>query len=81
VQQELVKALRTTGLQTINPARGAEFDPQQHSAVMHQPSDDVPPGSVMQVLQTGYMLGDFVLRPAKVVISSTEEHETTGDEA
>ena len=37
---------------------------------MQQPSDGVPPGTVLQVLEQGYMIHDRVLRPARVVVSA-----------
>jgi len=46
-----------------------EFDPNVHEAVMQQPSDDHPAGSVVQVTQTGYQLHDRVIRPAQVIVS------------
>ena len=46
-----------------------KFDPHTQEALLSQPSD-APEGSVIQVLQKGYRLGDHVLRPARVVVSS-----------
>ena len=45
------------------------FDPHTQEALLSQPSDE-PEGTVIQVLQPGYKLGDRVLRPARVVVSS-----------
>ncbi len=81
VRDEMARALQACGLSTINPQPGSEFDPQHHQAVMHQPSEEHLPGSVLNVFQTGYMLDDFVLRPAKVVIVSSDDHHTGGDDA
>ncbi|OYX35801.1 MAG: nucleotide exchange factor GrpE [Caulobacterales bacterium 32-69-10] len=60
-------AFERNGLKAINPARGDKFDPHLHQAVMEQPADDVPPGSVSGVMQTGYELFGRVVRPAMVV--------------
>ena len=43
------------------------FDPHTQEALLSQPSD-APEGTVIQVLQKGYRLGDHVLRPARVVV-------------
>jgi len=66
VARELRKALEREGLQEIDTA-GA-FDPHVHEALLSQPSE-LDEGSVVEVLQKGYRLGDRVLRPARVVVS------------
>ena len=45
------------------------FDPHVHEALLAQPVEGAEPGSVVEVLQKGYRLGDRVLRPARVVVS------------
>ena len=67
VHRALVEALRKEGLQEIAVDGG--FDPHDHEALLSQPSEE-PEGAVIQVLQKGYELGDRVLRPARVVVSS-----------
>jgi molecular chaperone GrpE len=67
VHRALADVLARTGLVEIE-ADGA-FDPHVHEALLTQPVDDVEPGSVVQVLQKGYRLGDRVLRPARVVVA------------
>lgn len=66
--QELSKALERHGVQRIE-AQGKPFDPHQHQAVMEQPDPNVPSGTVVQVFQDGYTIGDRVLRPAMVVVA------------
>ncbi len=61
-------ALKMEGLVEIE-TDGA-FDPHVHEALLTQPSADVEPGSVLGVVQRGYRLGDKVVRPARVVVSS-----------
>lgn len=61
-------ALERHGLRQI-PALNEPFDPHVHEAVMQAESDEVPPDHVAQEFEKGYKLGDFVLRPAKVVVS------------
>lgn len=50
-------------------AQGAPFDPHVHEAIAQLPSAQVPPGTVLEVAQTGYQLHDRVVRPAQVVVS------------
>lgn len=72
VQRELLGALAKHGVEPIR-AEGAIFDPAMHEAMAQIPVADVPMNTVMQVLQTGYMLRDRMLRPARVVVSKTVE--------
>jgi molecular chaperone GrpE len=58
--------------QGIKPmsALGQPFDPNQHEAIGHVDSTDIPSGHVAEVVQTGYCIGERVLRPALVRIAS-----------
>ncbi len=67
VHRALAGVLARTGLAEIE-TDGA-FDPHVHEALLAQPVEGAEPGSVVQVLQKGYRLGDRVLRPARVVVS------------
>jgi molecular chaperone GrpE len=67
VHRALTDALAREGLVEV-PANGA-FDPHTQEALLAQPSAE-PEGTVIQVLQKGYTLGDRVLRPARVVVSA-----------
>lgn len=64
----LLKALEEHGLELVDPT-GEAFDPERHEAMTTQPSDEVAPGVVLQVLQKGFMLHDRVIRPAMVIVS------------
>jgi molecular chaperone GrpE len=68
VVNQLREVLARHGLQPI-PAQGLPFDPNVHEAVMQVECAEMAPGHVAQVLQKGYRLGDYVLRPAKVAVS------------
>ena len=70
-QAQLVQILGRHGITPIE-AQDQPFDPNKHEAVMQRPSADHPPGTVVQVLQTGYQMHDRVLRPASVVVSTGE---------
>ena len=67
VHRALSDTLRRHGLAEIE-TDGA-FDPHVHEALLAQPVEDAEPGSVVEVLQKGYRLGDRVLRPARVVVA------------
>jgi molecular chaperone GrpE len=51
---------------------GARFDPTRHEAVASLPSADMEPGSVIEVVRTGYAWVDVVLRPAQVLVSAAK---------
>jgi molecular chaperone GrpE len=68
VQNQLLDLFRRHGITRIE-AEGKPFDPHLHQAVMQKPSAEVPPNTVLQVLEQGFMIHDRVLRPASVVVS------------
>jgi molecular chaperone GrpE len=67
VTRALGEVLRKEGLEEISV--DGKFDPHVHEALLSQPSE-ADEGSVIEVIQKGYRLGDRVIRPARVVISS-----------
>jgi molecular chaperone GrpE len=67
VERSLRDALRKEGLAEIE-TDGA-FDPHVHEALLTQPSDGMEAGSVLEVVQRGYRLGDKVVRPARVIVA------------
>jgi molecular chaperone GrpE len=67
VTRSFADVLRREGLEEV-PTEG-KFDPHVHEALLSQPSE-AEEGSVIEVLQKGYRLGDRVLRPARVVVSA-----------
>ena len=69
VHRELLEALAREGL--VEVETDGQFDPHVHEALLSQPSEQED-GSVVEVLQKGYRLGDRVLRPARVVVSQGE---------
>jgi molecular chaperone GrpE len=77
VHENLVKALRDFGLEPIEAAHEG-FDPSIHEALMHQPTDEMPPGRVMEQVTRGYRLRERVLRPARVIVSKTPDGTTGG---
>lgn len=69
VRGELIKALERSGVELIQPKAGDAFDPHRAEAIMQSPAQGVEPGCVSMLLQPGYLLGDTVLRPAKVAVA------------
>lgn len=66
--RELAKTLEKHGVRLLNPM-DQKFDPNFHQAMFEIPDETVPPGTVKQVVQPGYAIGDRVLRPAMVGIA------------
>jgi molecular chaperone GrpE len=75
VHRAFAEVLRKEGLEDI-PTDG-RFDPHVHEALLSQPSE-AEEGTVIQVLQRGYRLGDRVLRPARVVVAAAPPESGQG---
>jgi molecular chaperone GrpE len=67
-EREFQKTLAKHGVKKLDPV-GEKFDPNFHQAMFEVPDQNVPAGMVVQVVQTGYAIGDRVLRPALVGVS------------
>lgn len=70
-QKQLAAVFEKFNIKVINP-NGEKFDPHQHQA-MCMVESDLPPNTVTQVLQRGYMLHDRVIRPAMVAVSKAKD--------
>ncbi len=68
IKRKLQSILEAEGLTRID-AEGAVFDPNFHEAISFEPADGVESGRVIGVVQNGYMLGDYVVRPAMVRVA------------
>ncbi len=66
-------ALLRIGVESIGEA-GVKFDPEQHQAMMMEPSTSVDAGAVLRVLQKGYRLNERLVRPAMVVVAKAPEN-------
>jgi molecular chaperone GrpE len=66
--RELLKALERYGVRRLDPL-GEKFDPNFHQAMFELPAPDAPAGTVVQVMQPGYAIGERVLRPALVAVA------------
>ena len=64
----LVDALGKFNVEAVNP-EGEAFNPELHQAMSMQPRDDVPPNTVIAVVQKGYLLNGRLVRPAMVMVS------------
>ena len=67
-ERSLHNALEKNGVRKFDPA-GEKFDPNVHQAMYEVPDPSVPPGTIAQVVQAGYMIGERVLRPALVGVA------------
>jgi molecular chaperone GrpE len=67
VEQSLRRVLAKEGVAEIET--GGAFDPHVHEALLTKPGDGVDSGSVLEVVQRGYRVGDRVVRPAKVIVA------------
>lgn len=79
VYKQLVECLKRLGVSPMRP-EGKEFDPNLHEAVMRQPTDEHPEGTVLEELVRGYFLGDRVLRHAMVKVAAAPEPVITSEE-
>lgn len=69
VRTELAAALGRCGIESFAPV-GEVFDPAQHEAMAQQPVEDAESGTVAEVYQLGYRLGEHIIRPARVLVAS-----------
>ncbi len=85
LHDKMLDTLGTFGLSVIE-AEGEKFDPERHSAMMQEGSDEHPPMTVLRELQRGYELKGRTLRPSSVVVSkgpdtpSAEDRQEVGEQ-
>jgi molecular chaperone GrpE len=68
VFRSLREVLKRNGIEAVDPV-GEKFDPTSHEALSTQPADGAEPGTVVEVMQKGYRLGEYLVRPARVVVA------------
>lgn len=78
VLRELLGVFERNGIRRIDPM-GEKFDHNFHQAVMQIENADHPPGTILQVLQAGYVIHDRLLRPAMVSVSKQGETAKQAD--
>jgi molecular chaperone GrpE len=69
--KQMVDIMKGLGVDAVDTV-GAPFDPELHEAIMREPSDDVPDGTVLMEFRKGFRMGERLLRPAMVKVSFTE---------
>ena len=74
--REVASVLERHGISKINPD-GEKFDYNLHQAMFEVPTNEVEPGTVVQVVQLGYLLHDRLIRPAMVGVSKAAEPKTS----
>lgn len=74
-EKELLSALERNGVKRIEP-KGQKFDPNFHQAIAEVPGTGQPHGTVVDVVQAGYMIADRLLRAAMVVVAKGEAKPT-----
>lgn len=79
VYKQLVDCLKRLGVSPMRP-EGQEFDPNLHEAVMREPTNEHPEGTVLEELVRGYFLGDRILRHAMVKVAAPQEDTPTQPE-
>jgi len=67
-ERDLLNTLERHGVKKLDPL-GQKFDPNLHQAIFEVPTDEQPAGTVVQVMQSGYVIGERVLRPAMVGVA------------
>ena len=67
--KQLISAFEKFNLKQINPPQGAKFDPHLHQAIAEVPAEGAEPGTVVNVVQPGYTIGERLLRPAMVTVA------------
>lgn len=75
ILNEFSRTFETLGVKQID-ATGQKFDPNIHEAMAQEPSSEIPAGQVLRQWKCGYRLGERLLRPATVVVSSGPEDES-----
>lgn len=72
IDRQLLTTMENHGVKVIDTTDG-KFDPNKHQAVAEVPGDGKPAGSIVHVIQTGYMIGERLLRPAMVTVAKKDD--------
>ncbi|HEY1836461.1 MAG TPA: nucleotide exchange factor GrpE [Rhizomicrobium sp.] len=76
-ERQLLQSLERHGVKPIE-TDGAKFDPNLHQAIAEVPGNGKPGGTIVDVMQTGYVIGDRLLRPAMVTVARKESGAPEG---
>lgn len=77
-ERQLLATFERHGVKEITPKPGERFDPNLHEAMFEVPGTEHPTGSVVHVLEAGYMIGDRLLRAARVGVAKNEDGAQNG---
>ncbi len=80
-ERALLSAFEQNGITPLNPTPGDKFDPNLHEALFEVPGTGQPAGSIVQVVDIGYMIADRLLRAAKVGIAKAGDSPAAGGPA
>jgi molecular chaperone GrpE len=76
-ERELLRTFEKNGIVKIEPL-GQKFDPHQHEVIFEIPSADKEAGTVLQVVEPGYMIQERLLRPARVGVAKNDGSPAAG---
>ena len=76
-QKMLEDALEKSGVVSVDPM-GEAFDPEFHQAMTMQPSAEAEPGTILAVMQKGYVLNERLIRPAMVIVTKAIDEDAAG---
>jgi len=79
IEAQLFQIFKESGIQPIESV-GKPFDPEFHHAVTTEVTDEFPPGTVTAELGRGFMIGDFVVRPAQVRVAAAPPEQDEQDD-
>lgn len=77
-QRSLLAAFEQNGIAPIDPPLGEKLDPNYHEALFEVPGTGQPAGTIVQVVDTGYMIGERLLRPARVGVAKADDGPPPG---
>lgn len=70
VASQFMLVLKEHGVEPLEPQAGEAFDPDKHECMAQEPHDSLPEGQIINLIRSGYMLKDRLLRAASVIVSS-----------
>lgn len=70
-ERTLLSAFERNKIRKVTPDRGDRFDHKLHQAMFELPTDELPPGTVAEVMAAGYLLGERLLRAAMVGVAKS----------
>ena len=68
IQHKLLSSLKSKGLKEMDASKGGDFNPDEHDAITEVPAGEELVGKIVDTVEKGYLLGDKIIRHAKVVV-------------